>query len=112
MKVDGKRIFGRLISMFVIHHSPYQQGHRIPLILVQLYGEPILQRERNQDKPFGLWHVCRKANEQPQILPADTIVRGCLLAPTNQESKPNDAFVFDVADGDIFLRVRKLWKTV
>ena len=43
-----------------------------------------------------------------KFVDARSIIRGVLLVPTFE--KEGDYFVFDVLDGDLFLRMKELWK--
>ena len=110
VELEGKpATFAQLISLFTVELKDFRTHQHTPLALVQLYSKQITPTERAKDKPFSLYRVRRKAAAQPCIIPARAIVRGCLLAPTNKPNKPNDAFVFDILDGEIYLRVRELW---
>lgn len=92
--------FARLLRLFKISIST--ESHL--LAYVQSYCRPPGQ-VRRKDKDLGLYRVRKKANPY-EITPIQSIVRGALLVQDSEN--PNDYFVVDTVDADMFLRMRHL----
>ncbi|KAF6754610.1 hypothetical protein DFP72DRAFT_898326 [Ephemerocybe angulata] len=102
-------LVGRLGALFTVEHPTLIAP--IPLVYIELYDRSISPVMREKDKALGLFRVRARARSAYTVIRAETIVRGVLLVPVFGE-KDGGYFVFDVADGDIFLRVREMWKNV
>ena len=75
-----------------------------PLVYVESYCQPSDQ-VRRKDKDLGLYRVQKKANPY-KIISVQSIVRGALLVQDSEN--PDDYFVVDTVDADIFLRMQSL----
>ncbi|KAF6755064.1 hypothetical protein DFP72DRAFT_1033140 [Ephemerocybe angulata] len=101
--------FGRLGALFTVEHPLLPSP--IPLAFVEICDRPIPDVLRKKDRNLGLFRIRTRPRSAYTIIQAATIIRGALLVPVFDE-KDAGYFVFDVADGDIFLRVREMWNTV
>lgn len=63
-------------------------------------------RRTAKDKDLRLIRVREKLRSQPEFIPARSIRRGAVLV--NQGESYGEYYVFDILDGDMFLRVRNM----
>ena len=75
-----------------------------PIAYVRSYCRPSGQ-VRRKDKDLGLYRVRVKANPY-DIISVQSIVRGALLV--QDSDNPDDYFVVDTVDADMFLRMKSL----
>ncbi|KAG2004409.1 hypothetical protein CC2G_002968 [Coprinopsis cinerea AmutBmut pab1-1] len=102
---DITRCFARLVSTFTIDIPDLNRT--LPLAFVELYDGPVTEAQRRKDRELGLLRVCRKPRTSGHfvIISTNLITRGVLLVPAFGEREEN-YLVFDVSDGDMFLRVK------
>lgn len=97
---DGA-MFARILTMFTCtaHVRIY------PIALVQAYDVEIPDAEIPQkDQDLELFRVRARPREETELVSIHSFVRGALLVPDFDTE--GDYFVFDVLDGDMFLRVK------
>jgi len=92
--------FARILRLFQIVVGT----QRHPVAYVKSYCRPA-GRVRRKDKDLGLNRVRVKANPY-EIISVDSIVRGALLV--EDSDNPDDYFVVDTIDADMFLRMQSL----
>lgn len=97
-------IFGRLLALFIAQPTKKHKGAPIALILP--YDGTFRTNERNKDQHFGLHRVRPFPQAKAELFAAQSIIRGGLLIPAYDTD--TDYFVFDVLDGDMFLRMREV----
>lgn len=95
--------FGRLAALFTIQDARLQEP--LPLAYVELLDGKVTAKQREKDAVLGFLRVRQSSQRRHVVVFARSIVRGALLVPTF-EGKDSDFFVFDVVDGDMFLRIR------
>ncbi|KAG2018372.1 hypothetical protein CC2G_007806 [Coprinopsis cinerea AmutBmut pab1-1] len=97
--------FARLVSVFTINVPELQRP--LPLAFLEIYDGPVTSAQRRRDSELGLFRVCRKPRSGGHfaVVSASLITRGALLVPAFGEKEEN-YLVFDVSDGDMFLRVK------
>ena len=95
-------IFARLLYIFKCSinndKGPYS------LALVQIYDEHIDRPA--SDEYLGMIRVRAKRRKEGQFIFVDSIIRGAMLVSANEKENPNDCFVVDTVDTDMFLRLR------
>lgn len=106
IKLDQTVMFARLLGLFVVRPAQDPKHPGVPVALVLPYDAHITPAERRKDARFGLHRVRETSTGRPQLYFARSIIRGGLLVPV--EDSQVDFYVFDVADGDMFLRVREI----
>ena len=97
---ENGHFFARILRLFQV--STGVESH--PLVYVESYCQPSGQ-VRRKDKDLGLYRVRKKANPY-EIISVQSIVRGALLVQDSEN--PDDYFVVDTVDADIFLRMQSL----
>lgn len=96
---NGGPVFMRLLFIFT-----YQVADQVlPLALVQLYT---YVRPSQRDIDLGLIRL--RLETTPRFIPARSIIRGALIAPTFNPPD-NHYHLVDVVDTDMFLRTRALF---
>lgn len=104
VNVDGGKVmFARLVFMFT---CTFQESVE-PLALIQAFDAPTGTRSR-KDRELGLYRVRARPRQQSEFIPLQSIIRGALLCQAGDE--PDEFLVFDVADTDIFIRMKELRK--
>ena len=98
--MENNHFFARILCLFQI--SVGMESH--PLMYVESYCRPSGQ-VRRKDKDLGLYRVRKKANPY-EIISIESIVRGALLIQDSEN--PDDYFVVDTIDADMFLRMQSL----
>lgn len=78
-----------------------------PWALIQPYDAPVGQ-PTTREKDLQLFRIRAKARASSCFISAKLIIRGVLIVPTFL--KNDNYYVFDVLDGDLFMRVRDLWQ--
>lgn len=102
VNVDGGKImFARLVFVFTCNFQDMVE----PLALIQPYDAPTGVRSR-QDRELGLYRVRSQPRQQSEFIPLQSIIRGALLFP--DQDQPDEFFVMDLADTDMFIRMKKL----
>jgi hypothetical protein len=81
-------------------------GVRYPLALIQPYDVPAGPR-RFKDEVLHLYRPRQKLRSSVEFISIHSIVRGALLV--NVPGSPKEAFVIDVVDGDMYLRVKSIF---
>ncbi|TEB21349.1 hypothetical protein FA13DRAFT_1832638 [Coprinellus micaceus] len=97
-------IFGRLLALFIARPTKKHKG--VPIALILPYDGTFRTNERNKDQHFGLHRVRPFPQAKAELFAAQSIIRGGLLIPAYDTD--TDYFVFDVLDGDMFLRMREV----
>jgi len=97
---ENGHFFARILRLFQIAFG--DQTH--PIAYVRSYCRPSGQ-VRRKDKDLGLYRVRVKANPY-DIISVQSIVRGALLV--QDSDNPDDYFVVDTVDADMFLRMKSL----
>lgn len=97
---ENHHFFARLLRLFKI--SIGAESHL--LAYTQSYGRPPGQ-VRRKDRDLGLYRVRKKANPY-EIISTESIIRGALLV--QDSDNPDDHFVVDTIDADMFLRMQDL----
>lgn len=92
--------FARILRLFRIAVG----GQSYPFAYVKSYCRPPGQARR-KDKDLGLHRVKVRANPY-EIISVQSIVRGALLV--QDSDNPDDYFVVDTIDADMFLRMQTL----
>ena len=67
---------------------------------------PIGHRSR-KDKLLGLRRVKEQDRKKSEFISVHSIIRGAVLVP--DFDKPNEFLVFDILDGDMKLRLNRLY---
>ncbi|KAF6751895.1 hypothetical protein DFP72DRAFT_991199 [Ephemerocybe angulata] len=101
--------FARLGALFTVEHPTLSEP--IPFAFVEVYDRPISEAQRKKDGSLGLFRVRARPRSTYRLIHARAIIRGALLVPVFGDSD-SGFFVFDVVDGDMFLRVREMWTFV
>jgi hypothetical protein len=95
-------IFGRLIHLFVLRANKEDKGVAVALICP--YDGSVAHTLRKKDAIMGFHRVRPGRASKPEFFFAQQIIRGTLLVPAGDT--PTDFLVFDVLDGDMFLRTQ------
>ena len=100
IKSGHSHSFARLLHMFQVTVGTRTHA----LAYVKPYSRPpgMLRRK---DKDLGLYRVRSYPNKY-EIISLESVVRGALLAPDSDN--PEDYFVVDTVDTDMFLRMKSL----
>ncbi|KAJ6463060.1 hypothetical protein C8R47DRAFT_992854, partial [Mycena vitilis] len=96
-------IFVQLIFLFEISLD----SNTYPLALVQPFDAPV-GRIPAKDKALKLFRVRAKRRQESEFVPVRSIIRGAILVPDPQHV--GDCFVMDNVEGDMFLRLRDLYR--
>lgn len=94
-------VFGRLLLLFTI----MVQGAIYPIALIHPYDAPIGARKR-KERDLDLFAIRAKPRSSAEFISARSIIRGAPLAPTFDS--PDEYYVMDNIDPDMFLRVERL----
>ena len=81
---------------------------KYPLVLVQPFDAPVTSSHKEKDKDFGLFRVCAEPRKSSEIFPISSIIRGALLVKDFSDETGNDFLVFDLIDGDMFIRIKEM----
>jgi len=100
IKSEHGHFFARLLHLFKV--TVGTQTHA--LAYVKRYSRPSGPLRR-KDKDLGLYRLQSRANRF-EIVPLESVVRGALLVPDSDN--PEECFVVDTVDGDMFLRMKTL----
>ncbi|KAJ6520588.1 hypothetical protein DFH09DRAFT_1193954 [Mycena vulgaris] len=103
VKTTTRNIFVRLIYVFKITLGEKSKEKTYPFALVQPLDAPI-GRVTAKDKALKLIRVRAKARVESEFISVHSIIRGVVLAPAFD--REGDYMVMDVADGDMFLRLK------
>ncbi|KAG2012091.1 ubiquitin and ribosomal protein S27a [Coprinopsis cinerea AmutBmut pab1-1] len=99
-------IFARLLALFTLQAPGTPDTDAIPIALALPYTAPIPKNLSTKDAAAGFYRVRRTVQAGAELFFARSIIRGAVLIPVNEQE--TDYLVFDVADSDMFLRVREL----
>ncbi|RDX57017.1 hypothetical protein OH76DRAFT_1335592, partial [Lentinus brumalis] len=103
--IDGP-IFGEMVFMFTC-----KVGTTVyPVALVHPYDAPVHNAPRKKDRDFGFYRIRPKARKQAEFISLDSIIRGALLVP--DYGRKSDFLVHHLADDDMYMRIRKLQRSV
>lgn len=97
----GKVMFARLVFVFTCNFQDMVE----PLALIQPFDARTGIRSR-QDRELGLYRVRSQPRQHSEFIPLQSIIRGALLFP--DQDQPDEFFVVDVADTDMFIRMKNL----
>ena len=97
---ENGHFFARILRLFQI----VMGTQTYPVAYVKSYCRPP-GRIRNKDKDLSLYRVRVRANPY-EIISVQSIVRGALLV--QDSDNPDDYFVVDTVDADMFLRMQTL----
>ena len=95
-----KHFFAQLLRIFCFQTDTCSHS----VALVRTYGQPG-GSHRRKDRDLGLYRV-RVRSSPYKIIPIESIVRGAVLV--QDADNPDDYFVVDTIDGDMFLRMTTL----
>ena len=59
------------------------------------------------DKDLGLHRLYSRTSKPWEFIPITSIIRGALIM--SDHDKPNDAFVLDIVDTDMYFRLRNIF---
>ncbi|KAJ7038856.1 hypothetical protein C8F04DRAFT_950739 [Mycena alexandri] len=96
-------IFVKLIYVFQVALD----GKNYPFALVQPLDAP-LGRILAKDKVLKLFRVRAKPRQAAEFISVHSIVRGAVLVPDSE--RDGDYFIMDVVEGDMFLRMKDMYK--
>ena len=96
-------MFTQLIFMFTTSND----NRTDPWALIHPYDTDV-GRPTVQERDFQLYRIHAKARRSSRFISAKSIIRRLVVVPTYE--KDSDYFVFDLLDGDLFMRVQDLWK--
>jgi hypothetical protein len=91
--------FGQLIFVF----SCAMNNVTYPIALIHPFDVPMGPR-RQSDQDLGLIRLRRARPPASEFISVDSIIRGALIA--DDFDNPNDVFVIDLVDADMFLRLK------
>lgn len=97
-------MFCRLVRVFVYISSDQR---RFALALVQPFHASTMANRSNHDSPLGLCRIHEKPRRQSFVIPARSIIRGCIIVEDTRYSK--EYTVADTLDEDMFLRLMPLF---
>ena len=97
---ESETFISQLLCLFKLQVETYSYS----LALVRVFGQPP-GRMRRRDKDLGLHRVRIKASPY-RVIMVKSIVRGTLLV--QDPNTPDEYFIVDTLDGDMFLRVPTL----
>jgi hypothetical protein len=100
---NGSVLFAQLIFMFTTSND----NRTDPWVLIHPYDTEV-GRPTPLERDFQLFRIHAKARGSSRFISANSIIRGVVVVPTY--TKDSEYFVFDLLDGDLFMRVRDLWK--
>ena len=106
MQTTDKQIFAQLIFVFSLTIGKI----KYPLALVQPLDATVSDDQQEKDKDLGLIRVCAQPREHSEIFPVASIVRGAVLVKDLSENMEYDYLVMDIIDGDMFLRLKEMYK--
>ena len=93
--------FGKLLLVFTIKIE--EKEHCFAYI--QSFN--VLRNPSTVDKSLGLLRVYSPASSPYEFIPIESIIRGAFIVSDN--NKPGQAFVLDVIDPDMYLRLQKFF---
>ncbi|KAJ7815570.1 hypothetical protein B0H14DRAFT_3745648 [Mycena olivaceomarginata] len=96
-------IFVRLIYIFKVSAN----DKTYPFALVQPMDAPVGVISA-KEKALKLFRV--RARQASEFIPVRSIVRGAVLVPDSNPEHKGDFFVMDVPEGDMFLRLRDMFR--
>jgi hypothetical protein len=96
-------IFVQLIYIFEISAN----NKIYPFALVQPMDAPVGVISA-KEKALKLFRV--RARQASEFIPVRSIVRGAVLVPDSDPERKGDFFVMDVPEGDMFLRLRGMFR--
>ncbi|KAJ6451798.1 hypothetical protein C8R45DRAFT_1057103 [Mycena sanguinolenta] len=96
-------IFAQLIYIFEV--SANEKVY--PFALVQPFDSPVGAISA-KDKALKLFRVRAKPRHASEFIPVRSIIRGAVVVPDSKKS--GDFFVMDVLEGDMFLRLRDMYR--
>ncbi|KAJ6451940.1 hypothetical protein C8R45DRAFT_848162 [Mycena sanguinolenta] len=96
-------IFAQLIYVFEVSVN----GKVYPFALVQPLDSPVGAISA-KDKALKLFRVRAKPRHASEFIPVRSIIRGAVVVPDSKKS--GDFFVMDVQEGDMFLRLRDMYR--
>ncbi|KAJ7824744.1 hypothetical protein B0H14DRAFT_3110853 [Mycena olivaceomarginata] len=96
-------IFVQLIYIFEISAN----NKMYPFALVQPMDAPVGVISA-KDKALKLFRV--RTRQASEFIPVRSIVRGAVLVPDSNPERKGDFFVMDVPEGDMFLRLRSMFR--
>jgi hypothetical protein len=95
-------VFGRLIYLFSLRAKKEDKG--VAIALMCPYDGSVAQALRKKDATMGFHRVRPGRHPRLEFFFARQIIRGALLVHAGDV--PTDFLVFDVLDGDMFLRTQ------
>ncbi|THU90821.1 hypothetical protein K435DRAFT_675329, partial [Dendrothele bispora CBS 962.96] len=105
-KSEGNFSYAQLLYMF---DCSVDEKH-YPVACIQHY-KVVLNRSA-VDRRLGLVRIRKDfSKDAPKFIPIDSVVRGIVapVAGSASEISVTERFIFDVVDGDMFLRIKKLY---
>ncbi|KAJ6455239.1 hypothetical protein C8R45DRAFT_1056741 [Mycena sanguinolenta] len=96
-------IFSQLIYVFEVSAN----GKVYPFALVQPLDLPVGAISA-KDKALKLFQVHAKLRHASEFIPVHSIICGAVVVPDSKKS--GDFFVMDVQEGDVFLRLRDMYR--
>jgi hypothetical protein len=96
-------IFVQLIYIFKVSAN----DKTYPFALVQPMDAPVGVISA-KEKALKLFRV--RARQASEFIPVRSIVRGAVLVPDSDPERKGDFFVMDVPEGDMFLRLRDMFR--
>lgn len=105
---NGKLVFAQLVLIFSCHAcSEVHDSETSPIALVHPYDQEIPARERpRKDKDLELLRFRARPRKECEFIDLHSIIRGALLV--SDPDVPDEKFVVDIVDTDMFLRLRGL----
>lgn len=99
-----KPFFGQLLYVFScrVNETDYHIALIQPYEVLERRSRPLV------DKQLGLLRVHRADSRKTEFISLRSVIRGALVV-TAELDAPNDRFVVDVVDEDMFLRVKELF---
>jgi hypothetical protein len=100
---EAGNIFVQLIYVFQISLD----GKTYPFALVKPLDAPV-GRTTAKEKALKLFRVRARHRRESEFISVRSIIRGAVLAPDSK--RQGDFFVMDVLEGDMFLRLRDMFR--
>ncbi|KAF5371230.1 hypothetical protein D9758_004318 [Tetrapyrgos nigripes] len=98
---EDEFVFAQLLYLFTCRVG----DGAYPVALVQPYK--VVRNRNASDRRLGLLRIRKEASTE--FIPIQSIVRGILAPAVDDSSGSADRFVMDVLDGDLFLRMKRLY---
>ncbi|KAF5338294.1 hypothetical protein D9758_015755 [Tetrapyrgos nigripes] len=98
---EDEFVFAQLLYLFTCRVG----DGAYPVALVQPYK--VVRNRNASDRRLGLLRIRKEASTE--FIPIQSIVQGILAPAVDDSSGSADRFVMDVLDGDLFLRMKRLY---